>query len=125
MKGHSSISITRQKSRLANRQKAAWRIAAAPSDRRPGRIGFATQQRRHANNRSCLCKNGFPALAGVEHFIVAELGERYHPHDQGTMNAGYIVGELMRHLGYIQDGEGKIPEGSVAKTAMKWKRRST
>jgi hypothetical protein len=56
---------------------------------------------------------------------VAELGERYHPHDQGTMNAGYIVGELMRHLGYIQDGEGKIPEGSVAKTAMKWKRRST
>ena len=66
---------------------------------------------------------GLPALAGIEPRIVAELGERYHPHDGGTMNAGYIVGELMRHLGYIEDGQGKMPEGSVAKTAMKWKPR--
>jgi hypothetical protein len=65
-------------------------------------------------------ESGLPALAGVEPLIVAELGERYHPHDGGTLNAGYIVAELMRHLGYVQHREGKMPEGSVAKTAMKW-----
>ena len=64
---------------------------------------------------------GLPALAGVEPLIVAALGERYHPHDGGTVNAGYIVAELMRHLGYVLDREGKMPEGSVAKTAMRWK----
>lgn len=64
-----------------------------------------------------------PALAGVEPMFVAALGERYHPHDGGTMNAGYIVGQLMRHLGYVEDGQGKMPDGSVAKTAMKWKHR--
>jgi hypothetical protein len=67
-------------------------------------------------------EKGLPALSGVEPMIVAELRERYHPHDQGTLTAGSIVAALMRHLGYIQDREGKMPEGSVAKTAMKWKR---
>jgi hypothetical protein len=66
-------------------------------------------------------KRGFPALAGIEPLIVAELGERYHPHDGGTINAGFIVAELMRHLGYVENGQGKMPDGSVAKTAMKWK----
>jgi hypothetical protein len=68
-------------------------------------------------------EKGLPALAGVERLIVEELGERYHPHDGGTMNAGYIVGEVMRHVGYEQDREGKMPKDSVAKTAMKWKLR--
>lgn len=67
---------------------------------------------------------GLPALAGVEPFISADLGDRYNPHDGGTMNAGYIQGELMRHLGYVDAGQGKMPEGSIAKTAMKWKSRS-
>jgi hypothetical protein len=68
-------------------------------------------------------KKGLPALAGVEPLIVAALGDRYGPHDQGTMSAGYIQAELMRHLGYIEDGQGRMPDGSVAKTAMKWKPR--
>ena len=33
-------------------------------------------------------EEGLPALAGVEPLFTAELGERYHPHDGGTMNAG-------------------------------------
>jgi hypothetical protein len=68
-------------------------------------------------------EKGLPALAGVEPMFVASLGERYHPHDGGTLNAGYIVGELMRHLGYVKNGQGKMPGGSVAKTAMRWKLR--
>lgn len=70
-------------------------------------------------------EKGLPALAGVEPLFTAELGERYHPHDGGTMNACYIVAGLMRHLGYVEDGQGSMPNGSVAKTAMKWKQHGS
>ncbi|RWL98466.1 MAG: hypothetical protein E5X80_03230 [Mesorhizobium sp.] len=43
---------------------------------------------------------GLPALAGIEPLIVADLGPLYHPHDLGTADAGSIVGQVMRHLGY-------------------------
>jgi hypothetical protein len=56
-------------------------------------------------------KNGLPALAGVEPLIVAELGDQYSPHNQGTLNAGYVQAELMRHLGYVENGRGEMPEG--------------
>lgn len=65
-------------------------------------------------------EKGLPALCGVEPFLKEELGNRYSPHDMGTVSAGAIMGELMRHLGYTAAGEGKCPEGGVAKTAMKW-----
>lgn len=29
----------------------------------------------------------------------------------------------MRHLGYVKNGEGKMPNGSIANTAMTWKPR--
>lgn len=68
-------------------------------------------------------EKGLPALAGVEPLIRDRLGSRYHPHDGGTATAGYIVAMLMRHLGFVDDREGKMPEGSIAKTAMRWKQR--
>lgn len=67
---------------------------------------------------------GLPALAGVEPFIREDLGDRYRPQNGGTINAGYLTAGLMRHLGFVDDGPGQMPEGSVAKTAMKWKLRS-
>jgi hypothetical protein len=66
---------------------------------------------------------GLPALAGIEPFIRAELGDRYRPQNGGTINAGYLTAGMMRHLGFVDDGPGQMPEGSVAKTAMKWKLR--
>jgi hypothetical protein len=39
--------------------------------------------------------NGLPALAGVEPLIANELGDRYHPHDLGTANAGSLIAELI------------------------------
>jgi hypothetical protein len=69
-------------------------------------------------------EKGLPALAGVDPLIIAELGDQYGPHDGGTLNAGYIQAGLMRHLGYVENGQGKMPENCVAKTAMKWKPRS-
>jgi len=64
---------------------------------------------------------GLPALAGIEPFICEELGGRYRPQNGGTINAGYLTAGLMRHLGFVDDGPGQMPPGSVAKTAMKWK----
>jgi hypothetical protein len=66
---------------------------------------------------------GLPALAGIEPLIVTTLGKSYHPHDGGTVAAGYIVAAVMRHLDFIENGQGNMPTGSVAQTAMKWKRR--
>jgi hypothetical protein len=65
-----------------------------------------------------------PALSGVEPLIVEDLGNRYQPHDLGTVSAGSIVGEVMRHMGYEKTPDGKMPEGSVAKTAVTWKPRN-
>lgn len=66
---------------------------------------------------------GLPALAGIEPLIVADLGDRYHPHNDGTKSAGGIVGELMRFLGCELAGHADMPSGSVAKTAALWESR--
>ena len=68
-------------------------------------------------------EQGLPAMAGIDPLLQADLGKQYHQHDQGTMNAGFIVAELMRHLGYVDAGQGKLPGSCVAKTAMRWKPR--
>ncbi|MCH6206350.1 hypothetical protein L3V16_21230 [Brucella ciceri] len=65
-------------------------------------------------------ENGLPALAGVEPMIVADLGDRYSPHDLGTASAGSIVAQVMKFLGYKEISKGDMPEGSVAKTAAVW-----
>ncbi|ESZ65942.1 hypothetical protein [Mesorhizobium sp. L103C131B0] len=68
---------------------------------------------------------GLPALAGVEPLIVVDLGAQYSPHDLGTVDAGAIVGAVMRHLGYELGGRADMPAGSVAKTAATWHDRGT
>jgi hypothetical protein len=67
-------------------------------------------------------EEGLPALAGVDPMIAAKLGDRYHPHNGGTINAGVITAALMRHLGYVEAGAGPFPNG-VAKSGMRWKTR--
>ncbi|MCH6206346.1 hypothetical protein L3V16_21210 [Brucella ciceri] len=67
-------------------------------------------------------ERGLPALAGVEPLIVADLGTRYTPHDQGTVSAGSLVAEVIKFLGYKEIKKGDMPEGSVAKTAAVWSR---
>ncbi|WP_156417905.1 hypothetical protein [Aureimonas sp. AU4] len=64
---------------------------------------------------------GLPALAGVEPMIVASLGPLYGPHDQGTVSAGGIIGEVMRPMGYRKDRDSApMPIGSVAQSAATW-----
>jgi hypothetical protein len=64
--------------------------------------------------------DGRPALSGIDPLLKRKLGDRYGPYDQGTLNAGYIVAGLMRHLGYHERGQGKCADGCVAKTGIIW-----
>lgn len=66
-------------------------------------------------------KNGEPALAGVDPILQEVMGSRYGRTGQGTMNAGSLVAEVMRHAGYDKDGEGPLPATCIAKTAAMWK----
>lgn len=65
-------------------------------------------------------EKGLPAMAGVDPFLQRVMGERYGREYQGTTNAGSIVGELMRYLGYEKLGEAPLPEGFLARTAATW-----
>jgi hypothetical protein len=68
-------------------------------------------------------EDGLPALAGVEHMIVAEVGDLYGQKYMATQWAGYVVGTLMKSLNYEQIGQKAMPPGSVAKTAAIWARK--
>ncbi|MDX2142032.1 MAG: hypothetical protein SFV19_01645 [Rhodospirillaceae bacterium] len=66
---------------------------------------------------------GLPPLAGVDPLINQALMHDYGKHNMGTANAGSIVAELMRHLGYKETGtSAPLPPGCVAKTGMVWKK---
>lgn len=65
--------------------------------------------------------NGQPALAGVDPILQEVMGNRYGRTAQGTMNAGSLVAEVMRHAGYEKDGEGPLPATCIARTAAMWK----
>ncbi|MDP4026837.1 hypothetical protein Q8W71_30015 [Methylobacterium sp. NEAU 140] len=66
-------------------------------------------------------KAGLPALAGVDPILQEVMGSRYGREAQGTMNAGSLAAEVMRHLGYEKVGDGPLPENCIAKTAATWK----
>lgn len=64
---------------------------------------------------------GEPALAGVEPLIIAALRNDYASTYMATVQAGSIVGQLMRSLNYKKVGIKPMPGGSVAQTAATWK----
>lgn len=68
-------------------------------------------------------EKGLPAMAGIDPLLQKLMGDRYGREYQGTVNAGSIVGELMRFLGYQKDGEADLPSGCVARTAATWRRK--
>ena len=68
-------------------------------------------------------KEGMPARALGAPLLQPAMGAGYGRAPQGTNNAGYIVDELMRHLGYDKDGEGSLPANCVARTAANWRPR--
>jgi hypothetical protein len=62
--------------------------------------------------------NGLPALAGIDPLLSSALGVDYGSHNDGTINAGFLVAQMMRMQGYKQSGrKGKLPPTCIAKTA--------
>jgi hypothetical protein len=64
-----------------------------------------------------VVEEGLPAMAGIDPLLQKVMGDRYGLEYQGTSNAAYIVGELMRVL----EGEAELPSGCAAKTAATWR----
>ena len=56
-------------------------------------------------------------MAGIDPLLQKAMGNRYGREAQGTMNAGSIVAELMRYLGYQKEREAELPPGCVAEDA--------
>lgn len=61
-------------------------------------------------------EQGQPPLAGMEHRIVAALGDKYGG-NYTTHHAGRCIGAAMLDRGWTQAGMKPMPQGSVAKTA--------
>ncbi|HUN39074.1 MAG TPA: hypothetical protein VMU81_02160 [Acetobacteraceae bacterium] len=64
---------------------------------------------------------GLPALAGVDPLLQAELGTQYTRADDVTMNAGWLVAQQMREMGFVDAGSGKMPRDCVAAEALRFK----
>lgn len=65
---------------------------------------------------------GLPAMAGVDHMLVAALGSKYGSNDT-TSWAGTLMAEIMAEAGYVQTRKKPMPEGCVAKTAAFFEKR--
>ncbi|HKG84873.1 MAG TPA: hypothetical protein VKB16_17210 [Beijerinckiaceae bacterium] len=70
-------------------------------------------------------EEGRPALADIEPLIVAELGTAYTKQKEATVQAGYLIGNMMENNGFRKTGlKKRMPPGSIAKTAECYVRRS-
>ena len=63
-------------------------------------------------------ESGLPALAGVDPLLATALGKDYGKHNEATIQAGYLVTNMMEQSGYKQAGSGPLPLGCVAKTGL-------
>src|SRR5262245_8631771 len=65
--------------------------------------------------------NGVPPLCALDQ-ILRETIVAYNSTDFSTHNAGWIIADMMRSLGYTENGTGHCyAEESVAKTGLLWK----
>jgi hypothetical protein len=65
---------------------------------------------------------GRPPLEAVDPLIKAKLGKDYGSHNEGTVTAGYLVGQKMYALNFEKTGEFPLI-GCVAKTAATFRKR--
>ena len=68
-------------------------------------------------------EKGLPALAGMEHRIVAALGENYGTH-YTTHHAGRCIADQMLSKGWQKAGQRPMPEGTVARSATVFVKRN-
>lgn len=64
--------------------------------------------------------DGWPAMAGIDPLLQADLKQDYGIHNRGTIKAGEITGALMRSLGFSKGPEEQLPKHCIAQTAATW-----
>ena len=70
-------------------------------------------------------QEGLPPLAALDPLLQEALGADYGPHNEATIQAGYLIANLMRQLGFEASGPGRLPTNCVARTGLNFvKRRS-
>ena len=68
---------------------------------------------------------GLPALAGIEPLLRRALGHGYERAYEATVQAGYVVANMMEQNGFKKTGgKGAMPSDSIAKTAELFVRQS-
>ena len=60
---------------------------------------------------------GLPALAPVDPMLQAALGDDYNPDNGSTLEAGFMLAQVMKKHGWEPKRTRKLPPGCVAKTA--------
>jgi hypothetical protein len=63
-------------------------------------------------------ERGEPALAGVDPLLRNALGADYGKHNEATVQAGFLIADLMRQAGYREGAPKPLPAGCVAKSGM-------
>ena len=85
----------------------------SPIGRKMERVIFGSEGKHAALDAT---KNRLPALAGVDPLLSKALGADYGSHNAATIQAGYLVKNMMLQLGYEDAGPAPLPPGCVAKT---------
>ena len=68
-------------------------------------------------------ETGLPPLAGMEHRIVAALGDKYGTH-YTTHHAGRCIADEMLARGWVKSTQKPMPEGTVARSATTFVRKA-
>ncbi|HLW90205.1 MAG TPA: hypothetical protein VKS78_02740 [Roseiarcus sp.] len=62
--------------------------------------------------------DGRPPMEGIDPLLQKALGKDYNPANEATVQAGYLVANLMRQCSWETNGRrAPLPPGCVAKTA--------
>jgi hypothetical protein len=61
---------------------------------------------------------GLPALAGIDPLLVDALGKDYGKHNEATAQAGFVLTNMMRQLGYENGGSAPLPKNCVARSGQ-------
>lgn len=65
---------------------------------------------------------GRPPMEAIDPLLAEALGKDYGPHNEGTVTAGYLVGQKFYALGY-EKGPSLPLQGCVAKSAATFRKR--
>ena len=70
--------------------------------------------------------SGLPPLAGLDPLLSTALGPDYSKDNEATIQAGFLVADLMKQLGFekIEGTSKKLPDNCIARTGQMFTRKT-